>query len=394
MARVSKNTIYWVRGDDERVNATYLLDVPVSGVTEGQVVRYSNSASAYVPALASGVANAADPRHQYQAVGVIININGSTGDLIISNGKLTGFSGLVAGTTYYLSQSESGSITSIRPQHGIIVTVGVAIDATTILVNIRIEESNPNILRGQPQNGCSNGQIVQWNGTHYVPVSAANPFPKAIGMITNITGGFGDVYLSGPAPTSATLVQGETYYLSTTSAGTITNTLPTGFVFHVGTAISTSMILLDLRNISIDSSNVLFSEIKPKDTNGLFVKNAAGTSTNVFIANNGNVCVGGTNPSTLLDIRGGGIFSSRVFCYRGVAGSSGDANYLSGLDGFYGSSYDGYWSFNRPGYSHAFWQHNHEGSVGTIQWSASYATSLYRRNRTDNTTWSSWRQVD
>lgn len=395
MPRIPRSTIYWVRGDDERINTTYLLDVPVSGVTNGQVVRYSSGSSAYVPALAAAVANASDPRQQYQVVGVIVNINGSTGDLIISNGKLTGFTGLVAGTTYYLSQSSAGSVTATRPQHGIIVTVGVALSATTMLVNVKVEEANPNILRGQPQNGCSNGQIVQWNGTNYVPVVSATPMPKAIGMITNITGSSGDVYLSGPAPATGTLVQGDIYYLSTSSAGSITNTMPTsGFVFHVGTAISTSTIHLNFRSISLDSSNVFFGEIKPKDTNGISIKNNANTGTNVFVSDSGLVGLGTTSPGATLDVRGSGSFTSRVLCQRGSAGSVSDSGYLNSLDGYYGSSYDGYWSINRPGFSTAFWQHNHDGSVGTVQWATSYGQALYRRNRTDNTTWSSWRQVD
>jgi hypothetical protein len=249
MPRIPRSTIYWVRGDDERVNTTYLLDVPVSGVTNGQVVRYKFSPPhAYLPAVAAGLASFSDPRVQFQAVGVIVNISGSTGDLIVSNGKVTGYSGLTPGLTYYLSQSEAGSITATRPEHGVIVTVGTALDANTLLVNIKIEEANPNIRRGQAQSGCSDGQIVRWNGTAYVPVGALNVFQGAVGMITNISGGFGDVYFSGPAPSSSTLVAGDTYYLSTT-AGAITNILPiNGFRVQVGIALSTSTILLNFNH--------------------------------------------------------------------------------------------------------------------------------------------------
>lgn len=171
MPRIPRSTIYWVRGDDERINTTYLLDVPVSGVTNGQVVRYSSSASAYVPAQASTAANASDPRSLFQAVGIIVNVSGSAGDLIVSNGKVDGFSGLTPGVTYYLSQGSAGSITATRPEHGVIVSVGIALSSTSLLVNTRVEESNPNIRRGQPQSGCSNGQIVRWDGTNYVPAS-------------------------------------------------------------------------------------------------------------------------------------------------------------------------------------------------------------------------------
>lgn len=91
---------------------------------------------------------------------------------------------------------------------------------------------------------------------------------------------------------------------------------------------------------------------------------------------------------------GAGFFGSSVLCFRGGTGYYGDGNYTTGLDGLYGSGYDGFWYTDRPGYSSASWQHNHGGSVGTIQWSTSYGAALYRRNRTDNAYWTAWRQVD
>lgn len=93
-------------------------------------------------------------------------------------------------------------------------------------------------------------------------------------------------------------------------------------------------------------------------------------------------------------VSGSGSFGSSVLCLRGGTGYVADGNYLAGLDGLYGSSYDGFWLTDRPGYSSASWQHNHNGSVGTIQWSVTYGGALYRRNRTDNSYWTAWRQVD
>jgi len=107
----------------------------------------------------------------------------------------------------------------------------------------------------------------------------------------------------------------------------------------------------------------------------------------------GNVGIGTSTPGYKLQVNGSAYFAQNVMCWKGDAGTTG-GSYLDGLDGFYGSGYDGYYLMNKGGYSSAFWQHNHGGSTGTIQWATSYASALYRRNRTDNTTWSAWRQVD
>lgn len=255
MPRIPRNTIYWVRGDDERVNTTYLLDVPVSSVTNGQIVRFDGTN--YVTAVADG-------SFRSRAVGVIVNVSGSTGDLIVANGKVTGYSGLITGSTYYLHPTISGTLTANRPEHGLIVTVGVALNATTLLVDIRSEEANPNIRRAQSQSGCSTGQIVRWDPTAlsgagaYVPASATNVNQHALGLIVNVSGNTGDVYFRGPAPTTnLTVTAGQNYYLSTT-AGAITNVRPmNGYVVNVGHALSSTVIDLNFNQIVTDNPFLL-----------------------------------------------------------------------------------------------------------------------------------------
>lgn len=85
--------------------------------------------------------------------------------------------------------------------------------------------------------------------------------------------------------------------------------------------------------------------------------------------------------------------SGRLMRYRGSF-SSGSNGMLDGLDSYWGSSNEGYWTVWRPGYSSALIVMNVEGSTGTIQWATSYDSPMYRRNRTDNNSWSSWRQQD
>jgi len=52
--------------------------------------------------------------------------------------------------------------------------------------------------------------------------------------------------------------------------------------------------------LSVDSENVFFSSIKAKDTSGISVKNAAGSTTNVFVSDAGNVGIGTASPGTTL----------------------------------------------------------------------------------------------
>lgn len=55
---------------------------------------------------------------------------------IIARGCLCGFTNLVPGDAYYLSQTSYGEITNIKPLSGIIIKVGVAIDTTKLDVHL------------------------------------------------------------------------------------------------------------------------------------------------------------------------------------------------------------------------------------------------------------------
>ena len=137
---------------------------------------------------------------------------------------------------------------------------------------------------------------------------------------------------------------------------------------------------------------------------GLFIKNDSSDSKYMQFYSSGNSAGGyrfyvGNTLAFQLDtgagatFYGSGSFSSSVMCYKSTQ-SSANGDYLGDLDGYGGSSYDGFYAVSRPGYSSFVMQFNPGGSAGTIQFAGSYAAAMYRRNKTDNTTWSSWRQVD
>jgi hypothetical protein len=113
-----------------------------------------------------------------------------------------------------------------------------------------------------------------------------------------------------------------------------------------------------------------------------------------FSVNNGSTWSGWTQIATPGAITNSWIPSGgKIVRHRGSF-SSGSGDYLAGLDDYYGDSNEGYYAVGRPGFSSALIVMNMEGSTGTIQWATSYVSAMYRRNRTDNTSWSSWRQQD
>ena len=54
--------------------------------------------------------------------------------LVVSKGKVNGFINLSVGNTYYLSQTEAGEITNVKPSSGIIISIGIAITTTDLLL--------------------------------------------------------------------------------------------------------------------------------------------------------------------------------------------------------------------------------------------------------------------
>lgn len=255
------STIWWVRGNDPRVNTQYVLGVSInSNVNNGDAVRFNGSV--FEQAQASTAANA-------DVVGFIVNKDAgtNTGDLIIANGLLAGFSGLVSGSPYYLSPSSPGGITATKP--AIPVLLGFATSASTLLVTIRSEMATSRVLRGVAQSGCANGQVVRHNGTAYVPAQASTlTNAQAVGVIQNVSGGTGDVYTFGAVSSTGmiALTAGTTYYLSQTSAGALSATRPDhGLIVKIGYAETSGILQLGITPTYLQYSNDVFCPINYAD---------------------------------------------------------------------------------------------------------------------------------
>lgn len=70
----------------------------------------------------------------YGILGFIESKPGPTTATILLAGKLSGFVGLVAGSAYFVSPT--GTLTTAAPLSGTVQQVGIALNTTTLIVNI------------------------------------------------------------------------------------------------------------------------------------------------------------------------------------------------------------------------------------------------------------------
>ena len=115
----------WVRNSSDSINYQNVSFDP--SVTMGMAV-YRNAAGTFFPAIANGTSSQ--------------NVIGFANTLlrtVTSFGRFNNASGLVSGTSYYLSPTVAGSITSTSN----LVNVGIAQSSTTLLVNVSLAKSIP-----------------------------------------------------------------------------------------------------------------------------------------------------------------------------------------------------------------------------------------------------------
>ena len=252
----------------------------------------------------------------------------------------------------------------------------------------------------------------------------ANSYPVSRFMAHSSGGGIRGLEIGAPtggvaSPVYIKVAETSARFAILNNSGTEQFTILNGGNVGIGTTSPAS--LLDVRGslivngtgvvngasltaIRTDLSSSLSVGYFGTGSQGLFIKNDSSDSKYMQFYSSGDYAGGyrfyvGNTLAFQLDtgagatFYGSGSFASSVMCWKSTQ-SSANGDYLGDLDGYGGSSYDGFYAVSRPGYSSFVMQFNAGGSAGTIQFAGSYVAAMYRRNKTDNTTWSSWRQVD
>lgn len=148
----TENQQYWTRLDDQSVNQFYLRDQPMAdNVTNNTVVRWDYTQSKWVLAVATIVSNTPSGYNSnlinQNTFGIAIQTDpiNLVCDVTLKGGVCSGFSGLNAGTDYWLG-STAGAIVNTRPGSGPTIKIGRALTSTSIFLDISFFKYNPVLM--------------------------------------------------------------------------------------------------------------------------------------------------------------------------------------------------------------------------------------------------------
>lgn len=178
----------------------------------------------------------------------VVNATATTGNstTVRKAGRVTGLSGLTAGTTYYVSAT-AGALASTGYR-----IVGVADTTTSIVLSVS-EPAPINLdINGNAGTSIAAGEWVyvlgsssNWGRTS-ASLPATSTMPQKIGYA--LTAGSANldfsIRIGGRITGLVGLTAGSSYYLAT-ATGTITATEPATYVRRVGVADSTTSLILD-----------------------------------------------------------------------------------------------------------------------------------------------------
>lgn len=278
----------------------------------------------------------ADTAVKAEVVGMVSRVIDSSTFELTLNGEVSGLTGLTMGEAYFLSASTAGAITATEPSvvGQISLPVGVASSTTTLYVAPKrgsvVGGANLRTQIGLTNNSTTNVQNVgdydagSIEGWVYIDATTDYRFHVRANFAKN---GLGNDYNLSYQTTGDTPPAG--FSMGITNAGVITATLPNVSGFSsasINFALNAPAVGATLP-LQIASTSVSFDTIQAKDVNGISVKNAAGSATNVFVSNAGNVGIGTTSPS-VSDGKGlvinGGAGQARIALKNNATGDGAD----------------------------------------------------------------------
>lgn len=262
-----------------------------------------------------------------QIVGMVSRVVDANTFEITLSGEVTGLTGLITGTTYFLSDTVAGNYSATEPSilGEMSVLIGVASSATNMFIGIDrpilLGTVNARTVVGLTNNTTTTVQSVAVydSGTldGWIYINAATPLRFAV-RAQFAKNGAGTDYVISPQYMGDTPPVG--FDLIITSAGLVRITLPSipGFVSaQINYALNAAAIGTTFP-LTVDSTAVQFSIIKAKDVSGMTLQNVAGTQLGTIsdtgVATFGqnsstdrNLVVNGTAASAAAHLGGGGL---------------------------------------------------------------------------------------
>lgn len=163
------------------------------------------------------------------AVAIVVNVVDDDTIVVSQNGyHNVQAHGLTVGSTYYLSGTTSGSLSTT--EGNISQTVLYPVDANNILISIGSSaRANSSVVYvNQIAHGFTAGNVIYHNGTNYVTAQSDSDATLAMAVVSSVVDvdNFGISAFGVTEIPSHGFTVGEEYYLSDTIAGGVTTTEP------------------------------------------------------------------------------------------------------------------------------------------------------------------------
>lgn len=231
----------------ERISKRFVI---ANTFSAGEVIR--TSGSSFTEARAN------TPSNFLGTIGVVESAS-ATEFTVVERGYISGLTGLVAGTVYYLSSGTAGLLTDTAPTYSKMMLVALDANSGIVLNDPAVTNtSGANTAVVGVANSFVLGDLLYLNGSTYTKARAdVSATAEVIGMVISSDGSSFTLLLFGVATGFSSLTAGAVYFLSATVAGQMTTTEPTAGqvskpVFIAMSA--TSGLFINMRGLIVPSS--------------------------------------------------------------------------------------------------------------------------------------------